>query len=239
MIQPLLVANWKMNKTVVEAEEFANALNQEQRPDGRDIVVCGPFTTLATLRGVLAHDIGVGAQTMHQAEKGAFTGEISASMLLELGCSYVIIGHSERRQYFGETDTTVHEKILTALRYGLIPIVCVGELLAQRQNNETEQVVTTQVQAALAGLTAEQITELVIAYEPIWAIGTGLAATPEQAQTVHALIRKLTSPSTPILYGGSVTPDNIKSLMTQPDINGGLIGGASLDVQKFLQIVNY
>ena len=228
-----------MNKTIAEAEAFALALNAAQRTTEREVVVCGPFTTLNALRKTLSPEIGVGAQTMHQAESGAFTGEISATMVREVGCSHVIIGHSERRQYFGETDATVHEKILTALHHNLIPIVCVGELLEQRQNNETETVVTTQIHAALRELSAEQIAKVVIAYEPIWAIGTGLAATPEQAQAVHALIRALTSVQTRILYGGSVTPENIKTLMAQPDINGGLVGGASLDVQKFLQIINY
>lgn len=239
MLRPLFVANWKMHKTVAEAEAFAVALNQAQRTAERDVVVCGPFTTLAALHQALPSEIGVGAQTMHQAEGGAYTGEISAPMLAELKCSHVIVGHSERRQYFGETDATVHEKIITALHSGLTPIVCVGELLAQRKNNETDQVVTAQIQAAVAGLTTEQIAGLVIAYEPVWAIGTGLAATPEQAQAVHVLIRSLTSAQTRIVYGGSVTPENIASLMAQPDINGGLVGGASLDVHKFLQIINY
>lgn len=239
MIQPLFIANWKMNKTVAEAETFCRAFVQQPLPIDRTVVVCSPFTALASIRQILPNTIGVGAQTMHQADSGAFTGEISAPMLVELSCQYVIIGHSERRQYFAETDATVHEKILTALRYNLKPIVCVGELLVQRQNNETETVVRTQIQAAMRELSTDQIANLVIAYEPVWAIGTGLAATPEQAQAVHALIRSLTSAQTRILYGGSVTPENITSLMAQPDINGGLVGGASLDVQKFLQIINY
>jgi len=189
--------------------------------------------------------VALGAQNMHWEKSGAYTGEVSAAMLLDLGCSYVILGHSERRTFFGETDTTVNRKVKAALSAGLIPIVCVGETLAQRKENQTESVVSEQVLQGLAGLGAD-LGRIVVAYEPVWAIGTGLTATPAQAQAVHLLIRgklaELSSASVAqtiaIQYGGSMKPDNALELLSQPDIDGGLIGGAALDAASFMGIVN-
>lgn len=236
----LFVANWKMHKTVAEAQQFTTLLLQAKWPNDRTTVLCGPFTTLPGLQTLLsASPVLWGAQTMHWENHGAYTGEISAAMLVELGCSYVIIGHSERRRDANETDATVNKKVLAALAAGLTPIICVGESLAQHQQQQTNDWVSTQVQMALVGIAPNQLDKLVIAYEPIWAIGTGLTATPDQAQAVHGMIRQLVSADTLIIYGGSVTPDNISSLMAQPNINGALIGGASLTVESFQGILNY
>lgn len=227
-----------MHKTIAQTQAFLQDFLREDTTWNSDVVICGPFTTLATLQTILcSNDAGIefGAQNMHWEESGAFTGEISAPMLQELRCRYVIIGHSERRRDCLETDETVNKKVQAALSHNLIPIICVGETLEQRQAEQTEDVVTRQVTAALADCDKQQ--PYVIAYEPIWAIGTGLAATPEQAQVVHALIRSLTTPTTSILYGGSVTPANSASLMQQPDINGALVGGASLNPNDFRKII--
>lgn len=232
----LFVANWKMHKTIAQTQEFVQSLLQQHWPTDRQAVICAPFTALTTLRN---EKLLYGAQTMHWEEAGAFTGEISAPMLTELHCRYVILGHSERRRDNNETNDAVHKKVLSALRHQLTPIICVGESLEQHKNNETTAWVTTQIQTALDGIASNQLSKLVIAYEPIWAIGTGITATPEQAQAVHAVIRALTSPATPIIYGGSVTPENIAALMQQPDINGALIGGASLAADSFVRILNY
>jgi triosephosphate isomerase len=194
---------------------------------------------------IVGTSIKLGAQNMYWEAKGAFTGEISAAMLKSAGCEYVILGHSERRQYFHETDAFVNKKIVAAFENGLVPIVCVGETLAERQGGQTNQVVETQVRGCLANLPAEQVSKLVIAYEPVWAIGTGMVATTEQAQEVHAMIRELVSriyseqvaQSMRIQYGGSMKPDNAAQLLSQSDIDGGLIGGASLDAKSFLEIV--
>jgi triosephosphate isomerase len=242
----LIAGNWKMNQTVAEATGLIAALRaQAAAMEGKDVAVCPPFTTLAAVVAAVAGTpIRVGAQNVHWADSGAYTGEVSAAMLREIPVTYVIIGHSERRQYFGETDKTVNQRLLAALKAGLTPIVCVGELLQQREANQTEAVVTTQIRDSLAGLSAAQLAATVIAYEPVWAIGTGKTASPEQAQAVHALLRALlrqshgaVADSVRLLYGGSMKPNNAAQLLSQPDIDGGLIGGASLDVEQFMGII--
>ena len=247
MSRVLLAGNWKMYKTVDEAVDLIEALKAGLHTQhGVDIAVCTPFTALLKVSELLQNsNIDLGAQNMHASKEGAFTGEISPLMLKDVGCRYVILGHSERRQYFHETDKIVNEKIKSAISCKLDPIVCVGELLEEREKNQTFDVVSRQLSGALDGLTPEQISELVIAYEPVWAIGTGKTATSQQAQEVHQFIRKqLIAKSTPaiaknirILYGGSVKPDNIADLVAQADIDGGLIGGASLKAESFIQIV--
>ena len=242
----LIAGNWKMNKTVAEALPLIEALKARAAVmQGVDVAVCPPFTTLAAVaKAVAGTPIRVGAQNVHWEASGAFTGEISAAMLAEIPVTYAIIGHSERRQYFGETDETVNKRLKAALAAGLTPIVCVGELLAQRESGQTEKVVAAQIAKGLAGLSAEQVARTVIAYEPVWAIGTGRTATPPQAQEVHALIRALlrqahgsVAESVRILYGGSMKKENARDLLSQPDIDGGLIGGASLKADEFLGII--
>jgi triosephosphate isomerase len=209
-----------------------------------DLLVCPPAVYLEAVRNVVAENVAVGAQDVYFETEGAFTGEISTSMLIDLGCRYVILGHSERRHVIGETDALINRKVAAALSAGLTPILCVGELLAEREADQTEQVVSDQLNGSLAGLTADQVQNVVIAYEPVWAIGTGRTATPEQAQDVHAQIRQwLTkrfsqsvADKIQILYGGSVKPDNASNLLSQPDIDGALIGGASLKADSFLSI---
>ncbi len=247
--RPLMAANWKMYKTVPQADAFLKEfLPFVASVKDVDVAICPPFTSLAqTIQATEKSGVGVGAQNMNENEEGAFTGEVSGSMLSALGCRYVIIGHSERRQYYGETDASVNKKILSALKNNLIPIVCVGESLQERDANETLNVVGRQVRAALANIPSAETKKLVIAYEPIWAIGTGRTATPAQAQDVHLAIRdilkdqygSLTSLSIRILYGGSVKPENIAELMACEDIDGGLVGGASLKPDSFRAIVNY
>jgi triosephosphate isomerase len=249
MRRPIIAANWKLNKTVAEARQFVEDL-QRQLPDALDldIVLAAPFTALAPmqerLQGTPFH---LAAQDVFWERSGAYTGEISTAMLTDVGCTYVIIGHSERRQYFGETDATVCRKVRAAFEAGLTPIVCVGESLPQRQANETFAVVAQQIRAGLADCDAAWAARAVLAYEPIWAIGTGETATPEQAQEVHHHIRVLladiwddaTAERVRIQYGGSVNPANVSTLMAAPDIDGALVGGASLDVHSFVQIVSY
>ncbi len=247
MRKRIVAGNWKMYKTVPEATELAAAIAAAAPKDGgSEIVVCPPFVNLTAVAGAIKGSaVQLGAQNMHWEEKGAFTGEISADMLKSAGCQYVILGHSERRQYFGETDATVNKKIKRALAVGLNPIVCVGETLDQRKAGTTESVVGDQVRGCFADLSAEQAQILVVAYEPVWAIGTGVTATSEQAQEVHHFIRALlaqlysesVAQTVRIQYGGSMKPDNAAQLLAQPDIDGGLIGGASLDAKSFLQIV--
>ena len=248
MRTPIIAGNWKMNKNVAEAVELVRALREATvSVDKVEMVVCPPFIALTAVKEALAGSkIAVGAQNMHWEEKGAYTGEISPLMLKGL-VTYVIIGHSERRQYFGETDVTVNKRVKAALAHGLLPIMCVGETLAQREAGETAVVVTTQVMNGLAGLSAEEVKSIVIAYEPVWAIGTGRTATPEIAADAHKFIRSLVAAkfgaaqagATRILYGGSVKPDNVKNLMAQPDIDGALVGGASLEAVSFSSIVNF
>jgi len=247
MRTPLIAGNWKMNKTVGEARELVIALKDKLAGvTDVEIAVAPPFTSLLAVAEVIeGSNIKLAAQDMHWEKQGAFTGEISPLMLKDAGCQYVIIGHSERRIYFSETNETVNKKVKTAHAHSLRPIVCVGEKLEEREAGITKDVVKDHVVNGLAGLTEEQMLDTVIAYEPVWAIGTGKTATPDLAQEVHEFIRELLSkqysPSVAdavrIQYGGSVRPDNIAQLMAQPDIDGGLIGGASLDADSFARIV--
>jgi triosephosphate isomerase len=243
---PLLAANWKMYKTPAEARDFVTTFLKNPLPQRAEVAI---FPAAIGIPGVIKAADGsalkVGAQNMHYADEGAFTGEISASMLVAAGATHVLIGHSERRQYFGETDELVNKKLHTALRYKLTPIVCVGEHLGQRENGETEAVLRRQTSRALNNLDAEQAVPIVIAYEPVWAIGTGKTATPQIAAEAHAVIRhevaqllgRPAGEAIRILYGGSVKPDNAAELCAQPDIDGALVGGASLDPASFAKIV--
>jgi triosephosphate isomerase (TIM) len=247
MRKPIIAGNWKMNKTVAEAVALVEDIKRDLA-DCKDaeVVLCPPFTALAAVsETITGTHIDLGAQNMHWEASGAYTGEVAPGMLRELFCHYVIVGHSERRTYFGETDEIVNKKVHAALAANLRPIVCVGELLEERDAGQTAAVVETQVRGSLAGLTARQWTDVVIAYEPVWAIGTGRTATPEQAQEVHALIRGVVrdladaslADSVRIQYGGSMKPANAKELLAQPDIDGGLIGGAALEARSFVDIV--
>ena len=244
----IIAGNWKMNKTASEAKSLVTDLVEKlEKFDEADVVICPPFTSLHACQETLgshAH-IGLGAQNMHQEASGAYTGEISAGMLREIFCRYVILGHSERRQYFHETDELVNKKAHTALKANLKPIICVGETLAEREAGKTDKVVTTQVKGSCAGFSDANWDDVVIAYEPVWAIGTGKTATPAQAQEVHALIRstiekiasKAVADKIRIQYGGSVKPENAKELLNQADIDGALVGGASLDADSFVAII--
>jgi triosephosphate isomerase (TIM) len=243
--RPYVAANWKMNKTVDEAEAFLDRFLPGIEPIGDvDTVVCPPFLALAAaVERCRRSPVRVAAQNMHEAEGGAFTGEVSAAMLLEVGVSAVVLGHSERRQLFNETDEALARKVPVALGAGLEPILCVGESEAQRDAGETESVLRRQVEADLEAVEDDDLTRIVIAYEPIWAIGTGRTATPEQAQDAVAHIRSLVAErdagqasAVRILYGGSVKPTNAAELLGQPDIDGALVGGASLDPADFLAI---
>jgi triosephosphate isomerase len=236
-----------MYKTVTEAVEFVRGLKEALAGvRGVEVAVCPPFTALyAVARELEGSNIVLGAQNMHRAEEGAYTGEISPVMLKEIGCRYVILGHSERRQYFGESDEDVNAKVKAALKHGLVPIVCVGERLEEREAGHTERVVGAQVRRSLAGLSGTELAGLVVAYEPVWAIGTGRTASPEDAQQVNAFIRCLlagmggqeAARQVRIQYGGSVKPENAVELLGQPDIDGALVGGASLKVDSFAAIV--
>ncbi|MDD5594049.1 MAG: triose-phosphate isomerase [Candidatus Margulisbacteria bacterium] len=245
MRKPIIAGNWKMYKTVSEAKDFATKLKPLVADvHDRTILVCPPLTHLQDVCDILCDsNVAVGAQNLFWEDEGAFTGEVSAPMLKSVGCTYVIIGHSERRQYFGETDGTVNKKIFAALKHNLLPIVCVGETLEQREKNETFKVIERQIKEGTKGLGTGDWEKIIIAYEPVWAIGTGKTATPEQAQEVHAYIRKLlpkdVAANIRILYGGSVKPENIKELMAKPDIDGGLVGGASLKVDSFVKLIKY
>ena len=244
----IIAGNWKMNKTPAEAK----ALIEEMKPllsktKWCEMVLCVPFTDIqAAVKAAKGSKIAIGAENMHFEKSGAFTGEISADMLKELGVKYVIIGHSERRQYFGETDFTVNKKVLAALEAGLHPIICVGESLEQRELGITMELIALQVKSALAGVPAEKLRKCVIAYEPVWAIGTGKTATAEQAAEVCTFIRTTVrhlygariARSVTVQYGGSMKPANAAELLSQPDIDGGLIGGASLKAADFVEIVN-
>jgi triosephosphate isomerase len=247
--RPVIAGNWKMFKTRAETRAFFTAFKPLVAASTHcDIVVAPPFTALAAAAEAAAgSNIAISAQNMHWEKQGAFTGEASAGMLLEAGCRYVILGHSERRQLFGETDETVGKKLAAALAAGLVPIVCVGETLDERTRNETEAVLGRQFQGATAALTPEQFSRILLAYEPVWAIGTGRTATPEMAGEAHRFLRdQAASRFTPeraaalrILYGGSVKPDNIRGLMAQVEIDGALVGGASLEAGSFAAIVNF
>jgi triosephosphate isomerase len=249
--RPIIAGNWKMHGTRAETEKLLSALHSQLTPDiyfDREVIVAPPFTALETAARLLeSSPIHLAAQNFYWEPQGAFTGEVSGPMLKDLGCSYVIIGHSERRQYFGETDEQVARKVKAAQLHNLIPVICVGETLEERENGATMSVITRQVQGALQGQTPTDVTVLVIAYEPVWAIGTGRTATPAQAQEVHATIRTIiasiadqsTASAVRVLYGGSVKPDNIDGIMAQPDIDGALVGGASLQADAFARIVRF
>ena len=246
--KPIIAGNWKMNNTIAETKALIEELKPLVKDANCDVVICTPYTDLATaVELTKGSNIKVGAENVHWAEKGAFTGEISAKMLVELGVEYVIIGHSERRQYFGETDATVNARTKAALAAGLKPIICVGETLEQREKNRTKSVLRKQVNGAFDGIEAEELTNIVVAYEPVWAIGTGKTATSEQAEetikNIRSMIAKLygrkLANKLRIQYGGSMNPKNAHELMEQPDIDGGLIGGASLKAIDFSQVVNY
>lgn len=245
----LIAGNWKMNCGPADAAELLEALKaaKAEVAEEVDVLVCPPFVSLSMAVNYLHDtDILVGAQNIHFDDNGAFTGEISASMLGETGCSFVIIGHSERREYFGETDESVNKKIKKAQEFDLVPVLCVGESLNQRKENIHFDLVKTQVTAALAGISADQALDVVVAYEPIWAIGTGETASPEQAQEMHAHIRSVlteiydeeTADGIRVLYGGSMKPGNAEELLSQKDVDGGLIGGASLDATSFAAIIS-
>jgi len=243
----IIAGNWKMNKTVAEALALVNSLKLELANIREvDIVICPPFTALdAVSKVVLDSNLRLGAQNMSAQNFGAFTGEICAGMLKEFSVRYVILGHSERRQYQRETDAVVAKKAAAVHAASLKPIVCVGETLAEREGNQTEAVLETQVRGSLAGLTKEQMVETIIAYEPVWAIGTGKTATTQQAQDAHAFIRAVlvkifdesVAKKVRIQYGGSVKPSNARELMSQPDVDGALVGGASLEARSFADII--
>jgi triosephosphate isomerase len=244
----IVAGNWKMNKTPAEARALIAGIRKIMDDIGAcpvDVVVCPPYVDLVVAaEALMGSKIGLGAQNMHPAASGAFTGEISAQMLADIGVKYVILGHSERRALFAETDPQVNAKAKAALTAGLIPIVCVGETLQEREAEKTREVVTAQIKGSLADLGAD-LTRCVVAYEPVWAIGTGRTATPGQAQEVHALIRRVLAEiasgqianTVRIQYGGSMKPDNAAELMAQPDIDGGLIGGAALKADSFMEII--
>jgi len=244
-----MAGNWKMYKTPAETTAFFEKFRPlVEKAEHCEVVICPPFTNLAAaVDAVKGSRIHVGSQNIAWAKEGAFTGEISGPMLNAVGVSHAIIGHSERRQYFGETDETVLKRTLAALEFGLTPIVCVGELLQDREAGKTEAVLVGQFEKGIAGLTPQQFAKIVIAYEPVWAIGTGKTATPEMAADAHRTIRaqvnakygKEAGDAVRILYGGSVKPDNVKTLMAQPEIDGVLVGGASLDPAGFASIVNF
>jgi triosephosphate isomerase len=248
MRKKIIAANWKMHMTHTESEAFvATFLREIGDLDEVEIVLVPPFTSIPKVSEMLtqAQNIKVGAQNMHWERKGAFTGEISPAMLRELFVRYVVLGHSERRSLFGETDEIVNRKVRAAHEAVLRPILCVGETLAERERGEVEKVLSTQLRGSLADVEADKLLETVIAYEPVWAIGTGRTATAEQAQEAHAFVRKVlqelsdeaTADKVRIQYGGSVKPDNARELLSQPDIDGALVGGASLDPRSFAQIV--
>ena len=248
MRRPIIAGNWKMYKTPSEAVSLIEELKPLVKDAQAEVVVCPPFICLPAAKEALeGSNIKLGAQNMYWEEQGAFTGEVAPGMLKEAGVEYVIIGHSERRQYFGETDEMVNKKVLSAVSHNLIPIICVGETLEQREQGVTEKVVDTQTRAALKGLTADVADRVVIAYEPVWAIGTGRTASSDDANEVIGYIRKVVesvlrsqaAAQIRILYGGSVKPDNAAELMNMPEIDGGLVGGASLKAQDFSKIVNY
>ena len=243
----IAAGNWKMNTTVSEGVLLAKELCRQELDPSVSIILCVPYTHITSLIPLKAtYGISIASQNMHQATSGAYTGEISGTMLADMGVSHVVLGHSERRTYYGEDDTLLAEKLRAAFLVGLIPIYCCGESLSIRKSGNHIAHVLGQISAALEGISEEQANKLIIAYEPVWAIGTGETATPEQAQEMHAEIRHLlsklysteTAEHIPILYGGSVKPDNARELFVNPDVDGGLVGGASLDVRSFAAIVN-
>lgn len=248
MRKPIIAGNWKMHKTIAEAVEFVNDIKDKVNNTDVEAVICAPFTLLKDLKeATKGTNIKIGAQNMHYAEQGAFTGEISAPMLKELNIDYVVLGHSERRQYFNETNETVNKKVIKALEAGIDPILCVGETLEEREASETKNVCKEQTEKALVGVSAEDMKKVVIAYEPVWAIGTGKTATAEDANDVIAYIREVVkglygeeiSEEVRIQYGGSVKPSNVAEIMNQSDIDGALVGGASLLASDYTELVNF
>ena len=248
MRKPIIAGNWKMHKTIAEAVEFVNDIKDKVNNTDVEAVICAPFTLLKDLKeATKGTNIKIGAQNMHYAEQGAFTGEISAPMLKELNIDYVVLGHSERRQYFNETNETVNKKVIKALEEGIDPILCVGETLEEREDSETKNVCKEQTEKALVGVSAEDMKKVVIAYEPVWAIGTGKTATAEDANDVIAYIREVVkglygeeiSEEVRIQYGGSVKPSNVAEIMNQSDIDGALVGGASLLASDYTELVNF
>jgi triosephosphate isomerase len=247
--KPVIAGNWKMYKTIAETQAFFDQIAPLIFGASHcEIVIAPPFTALQrAVESGVPLGFGISAQDLHWEKEGAYTGEISAAMLREAGCRYTLIGHSERRQFFGETDQSVNKKLKAALRAGLIPIVCIGESLAEREAGQTEAILDRHLTDGLAGLTEADFSPIIVAYEPVWAIGTGRTATPEMAQQAHAFIRnrvsRIVSPAAAerlrILYGGSVKPDNIAGLMAQTDLDGALVGGASLDPRSFAAIVHF
>ena len=246
MRRPLIAGNWKMYKTIPEAINLVNIIKAGvHKVTDCDIVICPPFTALAAVSEALDEtNIDLGAQDMYSETEGAFTGEISPLMLKDVGCRYVILGHSERRAYFKEYDEAINKKVVAALKYNLVPILCLGETLEEREARRAFEVVKQQFDQSLGELKAEEIERVVIAYEPVWAIGTGRTATPEQAEQMHSYIRRLLNEKygdpvaerVKILYGGSVKPDNIAQLMAKPNVDGALVGGASIKAESFIQI---
>ena len=247
MRKPIIAGNWKMNKTPSEARELVSALVPLVQDAKCDVVVCTPAVDFAAVSEVIkGTNIKLGAENMHWKESGAYTGELSAAMLKESGVEYVILGHSERRQYLVDTDATVNQRVLAAVKAGLTPSICVGEKKEEREAGYTNALVTYQTQIALSGLTADEVKNVVIAYEPVWAIGTGLTATDEQANETIGVIREAVraaygdaADDVRIQYGGSMNPKNCKGLMAQPEIDGGLIGGASLKAEDFSKVVHF
>lgn len=247
MRKPIIAGNWKMHKTIEEAVEFVNNVKDKVNNDSVEAVICAPYTLLKDLKeSTRGTNIKIGAQNMHFEEKGAFTGEISPLMLKELDMDYVVIGHSERRQYFNETDETVNKKVLKALEVGIDPILCVGETLEEREAGNTKNVCKVQVEKALQNVSKDDLAKVVIAYEPIWAIGTGKTATSEDANDVIAYIREVIANlygelanEVRIQYGGSVKPSNVAEIMNQSDIDGALVGGASLEANDYIELVNF
>lgn len=247
--KPLIAANWKMNMTTGESVAFAGRLTKEfARLEDRDVVIAPPFTALYPVAEILRNSgIHLAAQNLHWEKGGAYTGEISAPMLCDIGCKYVLVGHSERRTLFGESDEEVNKKALTALAAGLKPIVCIGETLDERESGRTFDILARQTKEGLNNISPDDIRSVTLAYEPVWAIGTGKTATTEQAEEAHRFIRgelsrilgEEVASKGAIIYGGSVNPDNIAGLMDQPDINGALVGGASLDFESFAKIIKY
>jgi len=243
----LIAGNWKMNKTATEAAALVTEIKRDVFDvDNVDILVCPPFTALAVVGDVIRDsNVSLGAQNMYFEDKGAYTGEVSTTMLKDCGCTHVIIGHSERRTIFNESDETINKKVKKALEANLIPVLCIGEKLKEREANKTFEVITNQLEGDLADIDSDNMKKIIVAYEPVWAIGTGKTATSEQAQEAHAFIRNLikekydsgVADGIIILYGGSMKPANVEELISQPDVDGGLIGGASLEAASFVELV--
>ncbi len=245
MRRPVIAGNWKMNKTIKEAKHYLIKLDEMVTDDKKDIIICAPFTSLSSISDI-SKKIKISSQNMNYEDSGAYTGEVSAPMLKEININYTLVGHSERRQYYNEFDSSVNKKVLKALSLNITPIVCIGETLNQKEEGDTKIVVKQQIYHAFKDVKGRQLKDIILAYEPIWAIGTGKSATPKMAGTVITIIREYlkelyedNSNDIRILYGGSVKPENIKEIMEQEDIDGVLVGGASLNEKTFIKIINY